>query len=263
MTLSVIDSHCHLEPADFGAERDQVIARARAAGVVHFIAIGSGSSLANVDNAVALTVAHGDFSTAIGIHPHDVARMGDDALATIERLAVENPKVVAIGETGLDYHYLHSPQEVQKLAFRRFIEIAKKAGKPLTLHIRDAHADAREIFAAEGGREVGAIVHCFTGTVGDARAWLDLGCALSFSGILTFKSAEEIRRAAAFAPADKILVETDCPFLAPIPWRGKRNEPAYIVETLKVLAAVRAVSVEECAEATVSATRAAFRLGAR
>ncbi len=168
--------------------------------------------------------------------------------------------MVAVGETGLDYHYDHSPREVQREAFRKFIAIARGAGKPLTLHIRDAHADARAILVEEKAMEVGAIVHCFTGTVEDAREYLNLGCALSFSGILTFKSADEIRRAAAFAPADKILVETDCPFLAPLPYRGKRNEPAYVVETLKVLATVRKISVEEAGAATVAATRAAFHL---
>ncbi len=257
--MQVIDSHCHLEPNDF-ADRDEAIARARAAGVVHFVAVGSGASLANVENAVALAEAHADFSAAIGIHPHDVARMSERDLERIAQLTQAHQKVVAVGETGLDYHYDHSPRDVQQAAFRRFIAIARAAGKPLTLHIRDAHADARRILAEEHAEEVGAIVHCFTGTVDDARAYVDMGCWLSFSGILTFKSADEIRRAAAFAPADRILVETDCPYLAPLPYRGKRNEPAYVVETLKVLAQVRGVPVEEAGAATVAATRAAFRL---
>ncbi len=257
--MNVIDSHCHLERADF-ADRDEVMARARAAGVGWFVVVGSGGSLANVDNAVALAEANADASAAVGIHPHDVGRMSEDDLAAIERLAVMHPKVVALGETGLDYHYHHSTPEQQQAAFRRFIAVARAAKKPLTLHIRDAHDDARAIFIEEHGRDVGAVVHCFSGTLDEARAWLDLGCWLSFSGILTFKSAEEIRRAAAFAPPDRILVETDCPYLAPIPYRGKRNEPAYVVETLRQLAQVRGVPVEECAAATVSATRAAFRL---
>lgn len=258
--MDLIDSHCHLEPADFGDERDLVIDRARAAGVCHFVSVGSGASLANVDNALALAAAHPDFSCAIGIHPHDVGRTPDGAMERIEELARTRREVVAVGETGLDYHYDHSTREEQQAAFRRFVAIARAAKKPLTLHIRDAHDDARRILVEERGTEVGAIVHCFTGTVDDARAWLALGAYLSFSGILTFKSADEIRRAAAFAPADRILVETDCPYLAPVPHRGKRNEPAWVVETARVLAAVRSAALEEVAAATVANTRAAFRL---
>ncbi len=256
----MIDSHCHLERADFGDEREAVIDRARAAGLTHLVAVGSGASLENVHNAVALAETHPDISAAIGIHPHEVAGMDDATLAEIEQLATNHPGVVAVGETGLDYHYDHSPREVQQAAFRRFVALARAASKPLTLHIRDAHADARAILVEEKAMDVGAVVHCFTGTVGDARAYLDLGCYLSFSGILTFKTADEIRRAAAFAPSDRILIETDCPFLAPVPHRGKRNEPAYLVETATVLAEVRGRSMTEVVEATDRATRRAFRL---
>ncbi|MSP60262.1 MAG: TatD family deoxyribonuclease [Myxococcales bacterium] len=258
--MRVIDSHCHLEEKDFGADRDEVIARARSAGVAHFVVVGSGDSLANVENAVALADANPDMSAAIAIHPHDVARMSDATFARIAELAATNPKVVAVGETGLDYYYDHSPRDAQRAAFRRFIALARTVKKPLTLHIRDAHEDARAIFAEERASDVGAVVHCFTGTTSDARAWLDLGCFLSFSGILTFKTAEEIRRAAALAPEDRILVETDCPYLAPVPYRGRRNEPAHVVETLKVLAQVRGLPLEEMARATVANTQAAFRI---
>ena len=266
--IAVIDSHCHLETKDF-ADRDEVMARARAAGLSHFVVVGSSSTLASVENAVELARAHADVSAAIAIHPHDVKGMTDEIFAAIAKLAQEEQRVVAVGETGLDYHYDYSPRETQKEVFRRFIGLAREVKKPLTLHIRDgkqvddtAHADARRIFVEQNGRDVGAVVHCFTGTVADARAWLDLGCWLSFSGILTFKSAGEIREAAALAPADRILVETDCPYLAPLPFRGKRNEPAWVVETLRVLASVRGVSLEEMAAATHAATIAAFRLRA-
>src|SRR5439155_14774490 len=140
-----------------------------------------------------------------------------------ERLAATHPRVVAVGETGLDYHYNHSPPDAQRAHFREFIRIARRAGKPLTLHIRDAHDDARRILVEESGFDVPVIVHCFTGTPDDARAWTALGACLSFSGIVTFKTAEGLRQACAEAPADRILVETDCPYLAPIPYRGKRN----------------------------------------
>jgi TatD DNase family protein len=262
MHLRLIDSHCHLETKDFGDERDQVIERARAAGVAHFVAVGSGDSLANVENAVALAETHPDVSAAIGIHPHDVARMPDGAFAAIERLAREHPRVVAVGETGLDYHYHHSPAASQQEWFRRFIALAREAKKTLTLHIRDAHDDARRILVEERGTEVPVVVHCFTGTVADARAWLDLGAFLSFSGIVTFKSADEIRAAAALAPEGRFLVETDCPYLAPVPHRGKRNEPAFVAETVKVLAQVRGLAVEEAASQTAEAAVRAFNLPA-
>ena len=258
--MRIIDSHCHLEIGSFGDERDAVIARGRAAGLCHFIAVGSGDSMDNVENAVELAATHADISAAIGIHPHDAARMPEGALAVIEKLATDNPRVVAVGETGLDYHYHHSPPEAQKEVFRAFVQIARRANKTLTLHIRDAHDDALAIIREEQGTDVPVVVHCFTGTTDEARRWIELGAYLSFSGITTFKTAEELRKAAAMAPEDRILVETDCPFLAPVPLRGKRNEPAYIVETLKVIAQTRRLSTEEAAELTTRNTIAAFRL---
>lgn len=261
--MRIIDSHCHLELADFGpteADREAAIARAQQVGVAHFVVIGSGRSLANVEEAVLLAEQRQDCSAAIGIHPHDVCHMGEPELARIAALASTHPRVVAVGETGLDYHYNHSSPEQQRHAFRQFITVARAARKPLVLHIRDAHADAQAIFDEENGRDVGAVVHCFIGTGEEARAWLDRGCYLSFSGILTFKKAEELRCAAAAAPDDRVLVETDCPFLAPIPYRGKRNEPAYIVETLKVLAALRGSTLAAAAATTTNAAQRCFRL---
>jgi TatD DNase family protein len=266
-SLPVIDSHCHLEPKDFGEERDEIVARARRAGLRHFVVIGAGDSLANVDNAVALAEANADMTAAIGIHPHDVARMAEGTMERIEALAATHPRVVAVGETGLDYHYNYSPPEIQQDYFRRFIQLARRTRKTLTLHIRDgeksaasAQADARRILVEEGGTEVPVVVHCFTGTPADARAWLDLGAYISFSGIVTFKTATALRESAALAPADRLLVETDCPYLAPMPYRGKRNEPAYVVETLKVVAATRGVPVEEFAEVALANTIRAFGL---
>jgi TatD DNase family protein len=258
--MNVIDSHCHLETKDFGDEREAVIERARAAGVKHFVVVGSGDSLANVHNAIKLAESGSDMSAAIGIHPHDVARMSPDALDVIEQLAATHPRVVAVGETGLDYHYNYSPPESQRAHFRDFIRIAQRTGKPLTLHIRDAHAEARAILVEEHGFDVPVIVHCFTGTPDDAREWIALGAWLSFSGIVTFKTAAGLREACADAPANRILVETDCPYLAPIPYRGKRNEPAYVIETLKVVAQARRISMEEAAALTVENTVRAFGL---
>ena len=271
--MNVIDSHCHLEIPDFGDERDAVIDRARVAGVSRFIAVGSGRDMSHIDNAVALAERHADIFAAVGIHPHDVARMPAEALGVVERLAATHPRVVAVGETGLDYHYDHSPRDVQQAVFRRFIDIARRTGKTLTLHIRgtdaaskgppgDAHADAQRILVEERGADVPVVIHCYTGDADQARRWLDLGAYLSFSGILTFKTAGAIREAAALAPDDRVLVETDCPYLAPIPYRGKRNEPAYVFETLRVLAATRKTTLELLAATTVGNTVAAFRLPA-
>jgi TatD DNase family protein len=261
----LIDSHCHLEPKDFvtadgSDERPAVLERARAAGVEAFICVGSGSSLDEVRNAVAMAELHADVWAAVGIHPHDAARVPDGAFDEIERLAASHPRVVAVGETGLDYYYEHSPPAEQQETLRRFIAIARKTGRPLSLHIRDAHADAARILKEERADEVGGVIHCFTGDLRDAQAYVGIGFHISLSGVITFKSAAPIREAAAWVPLDRLLVETDCPFLAPIPMRGKRNEPAYITHTAAAVAAVRGVSPEEFGTATTRNCRALFRL---
>ena len=169
--MPLLDSHCHLEAKDFrrddgSDERDDVLARARAAGVEAFVCVGSGASLDEVRTAVAMAEAHPDIWAAVGIHPHDAARIPEGTLAEIERLATHHPRVVAVGETGLDYHYMHSPEAEQQRTLRDFIAIARRAKKPLSLHIRDAHADAVRILQSDGASEVGGVIHCFTG---DAR----------------------------------------------------------------------------------------------
>jgi TatD DNase family protein len=250
----LIDSHCHLEAKDFRApdgtdERDTIVARAEAAGVGAFVCIGSGGSLQEVENAIAWAEKSPRIWAAIGIHPHDAARMDEPTFTRIAELA-RHPRVVAVGETGLDYHYDHSPRDVQAKVFARFLQLAASIHKPVTLHIREAHEDARAIYAAEADRSLGGIVHCFTGTPEDADAWLQLGLHISFSGILTFKSAAPIQAAAKNVPAERILVETDCPYLAPIPHRGKRNEPAFVVHTAAKLAELRGVTPGEIARQT-------------
>jgi TatD DNase family protein len=264
MTAELIDSHCHLEPGDFAAdghdERPQVIARAHAAGVVGLVCIGSGKSLDEVRNAVALAESHPTIWAGVGIHPHDVARMPPGALDVIERLAASHPRVVAVGETGLDYYYDHSPREAQRQALRDFIGVARRARKPLSLHIRDAHDDAYAILAEERAGELGGVVHCFTGTLADAQSYVGLGLHISFSGVVTFKSAGAIREAAAWVPGERVLVETDCPYLAPVPLRGKRNEPAYVVHTAQVVADTRGVPLAELAALTTANARRLFGL---
>jgi TatD DNase family protein len=246
--------------ADGGDERPAVLERARAAGVAAFVCVGSGASLAEVHNAVAMAEAHPDVWAAVGIHPHDAARIPEGALAEIERLATTHARVVAVGETGLDYHYNHSPVAEQQEAMRRFCAIARRANKPLSLHIRDAHADAARILTEESAADVGGVIHCFTGDLRDAQAYVALGFHISLSGVVTFKSATAIREAAAWVPLDRLLVETDCPFLAPVPLRGKRNEPAYITHTAAAAAALRGVDPDEFGAATTANATKLFGL---
>jgi TatD DNase family protein len=254
----MIDSHCHLDDHHFADDREAVLGRARAAGLSAFISVGVGGGLTAPRQAVALAESLSDLYATVGVHPHDVAAMSEPDWAELARLA-RRPRVVGIGETGLDYHYDHSPREAQIAAYHRFAGLAREVGLPLVSHVRDAHADAAEVLRASGVGDNG-VIHCFTGGVAEARVYLDLGHHLSFSGILTFKNAAPIREAAAFAPLDRILIETDSPYLAPIPHRGKRNEPAYITETLAVLASLRGLPVTELDAATTANTVRLFGL---
>ena len=257
----MIDSHCHLDAAYYSEERSGVLARARQAGVTAFVCVGVGRGTAAAEEAAVIARAEADVFATVGVHPHDTAEVTEEHWATFERLA-RAPRVVGIGETGLDYHYDHAPRDLQQLAYGRSIALARAARLPVVSHVRDAHADAATILGAEAVGHPG-VIHCFTGGVAEARVYLDLGQHLSFSGIVTFKNAANIREAAAFAPLDRILVETDAPYLAPIPHRGARNEPAYIVETLKVLAGLRGVAVDELDAATSENTRKLFQLASR
>jgi len=236
-----------------------VLARAREAGVTCFICIGSGQDTVSARQAVALAGVERDVFAAVGVHPHDVARMSEADWTELDGLARE-PRVVGVGETGLDYHYNHSPADVQRQAYERFVALARAVRRPVISHVRDAHDDAVGILTRAGAAEVGGVIHCFTGGVAEARRYLDMGHHLSFSGILTFKNAQPIRDAAAFAPLDRVLIETDAPYLAPIPHRGKRNEPSFMRETLRVLAEVRRADVGEVERATAENTRRLFRL---
>jgi TatD DNase family protein len=257
----IIDTHCHLDFPDLAAQLPAVLERARAAGVVAMICIGSGQDLGNARAAVALAAQEPDVFAAVGIHPHDVAAMTEEDWQALESLA-RAPRVVGIGESGLDFFYDRSPREVQRAAFRRFIGLARAVGRPIICHIRDAHEEAAEILASEGAGEVGGVIHCFSGGPADARRYLDLGLHLSLAGILTFKNAQPIRDAAAAAPLDRLMVETDAPFLAPVPHRGKRNEPSYVRETLACLAGLHGLSLDEAAARTTANARRLFHLTA-
>ncbi len=239
---------------------EAALERARAAGVEQLVHIGC--RLEAFDPALALARAHSSIFTAIGIHPHDAKTADDAAMTRLEQLVVENRDdvVVAIGETGLDYYYDFSPREAQREVFARHIELARRLDMPLVLHIRDAHDEAFDIVDSCATRGDPGIVHCFTGTPAEARGWLDRGWHISFSGIATFPSAAPVLEAARACPADRVLIETDAPFLAPKPMRGRKNEPAFVSFTCAILAAARGVSAEQFAAETTANTRRVLRL---
>jgi len=258
--IDLFDSHAHVDGPEFDADRDAVLARARAAGVRRMVVIGAVDTPASAERAVALAERDPEIWATVATHPHDVAKMTPDWWATHERLA-RHPRVVAIGETGLDYYYDHSPRDVQQQAFARFIELAHAVKKPVVCHIRDAHGDALAILREQLG-DLGCIIHCFTGTPDDAKAYGELGCYVSFSGIVTYKTAQPLRDAVALVPRDRLLVETDCPYLAPVPVRGRRNEPAYVVHTAEVVARCAGIPFEELAAITTENAHRIYRLPA-
>jgi TatD DNase family protein len=260
--VALVDSHCHLDFSSFASDCDEIIDRARRAGVDRMITIGaSGPFSANLE-AIAIAERFESVFATVGVHPHEAATVDEGVLDQIERLA-QHPRVVGIGETGLDYHYDNSPRPLQQEAFRRFLDIATRLDLPVSIHLREADRDAAEIIADEGLGSAGGVIHCFSGDCAAARAFLDLGLHISFSGILTFKTAESLREAARLVPCDRLLLETDAPFLAPIPYRGKRNEPALITHTAAVMAEVRGASIDAVATWTAENATRLFRLTPR
>ena len=257
----MIDSHCHIDGEEFDADRADVLARARAAGVSPLVVVGTGSTIAAIRRAPQLAERETDVYATVGVHPHDAARFPDAEWEELEALA-RAPRVVAVGETGLDFYYDTAPREAQAAAFRRQIRLAHAVGKPVVCHVRDAHAEALALLAEERAAEVGAVIHCFTGTAADATAYVKAGFHISFSGIVTFKgaSAEPIREAAKVVPHDRILLETDAPYLAPVPRRGKRNEPSYLPHTAEVVAGCAGLPVADLIARATANTREFFRL---
>jgi TatD DNase family protein len=237
----IVDTHCHLDAQYCPDGPDPVIQRARDVGVTALVAIGVGSVEA-ARGVIALAARRPDVVCTVGVHPHD-ANTADDALVSELTALSSTPDVVAIGEIGLDYHYDHSPRDVQKGVFRRFIALARERRLPIVVHTRSAPEDTLAILEEEQARDVGGIIHCFSEDRAFAARALDLGFDISFSGIVTFKSATAIQDVARWAPEDRILLETDSPYLAPVPKRGKPNEPAFIVHTATHLATLRSVPV--------------------
>jgi TatD DNase family protein len=258
--VSLVDSHAHLDFEDFEGDLDGVVARAAAVGVDRIVVVGLWRAPGSFGNAVALaTDRPGTFAAIAGIHPHECARVPEADWKESERLAA-SPVVVGVGETGLDYHYDLSPREVQKESFRRSIRIAHAVGKPVVVHVREAEEDCVAILRDEGIPAAGGVIHCFTGDRAAARAYLDLGLYISVAGIVTFKTADEIREAVRLVPRDRLLVETDSPFLAPVPFRGKRNEPAHVVHVASKVAELWGTTVDEVAAATTANVKRLFRL---
>lgn len=260
----LIDSHAHLDTPAFDADRAEVIARAQAAGVELFLEIaGSDVAKGSLATGIALAEQHDFIYAAVGLHPHE-ASIYDEALEQQFRQLARHPKVIGWGEIGLDYYYDHSPRDVQQNVFRRQLELALQAHKPVIIHTRDAEDDTiqllREAWFERGGKELGGIIHCFTGTQKLADAALAMGLHISFSGVVTFKNAHELRAVAESVPLAQLLVETDCPYLAPVPYRGKRNEPAFVKETATFLATLRGISFEELAAVTSANFKRLFRL---
>jgi len=257
--VTLVDAHCHLDEERFAGDREAVVARAVAHGVSRMITIGASDEMQANHDAVALAARHATVFATVGIHPHAASRVTPAVFEEIERLAAA-PKVVAIGETGLDYYYDNSPRPQQQAAFRQFIGLARRLRLPLVIHLRDAYDDAVRIMREERAVETGGVIHCFSGDRAVARAFLDLGFDLSFSGIVTFKNADELRAVARMVPADRFLVETDAPFLAPVPHRGKRNEPAFVVYTAGAVAEVRREPLDTVATLARANTERRFRL---
>ncbi len=257
--VALIDTHCHLDPQYFPAGPDDVLERARAVGVAGFVVVGVGADLAPARAAVALaTRLPGRVGAAVGVHPHDATSLNDASYDELSRLA-RDPHVVAVGEIGLDYHYDHSPRDVQRATFERLIALAREVGKPIVVHTREAAADTLDVLAACGARDVGGIIHCFSEDLAFATRALDLGFYLSFSGIVTFKTAKSVHEVAAAAPLERVLVETDSPYLAPVPLRGKPCEPSYVVHTARRVAELRGIDVGALAAATTANAERAFR----
>ena len=251
MNKFLLDSHAHLDDPGFDADREAVIERARAAGLRYLLAVGGGTGPDNLEAPIILAESHDWIYATVGVHPHDASHFAERHAQQIRKLA-QHPKVVAMGEIGLDYYRDHSPREIQKLTLIRQLELAREARLPIVIHCRDAWPDLTEIIQAHWESSgLGGILHCFSGDRQDALKFLDWGFQVSFAGNVTYKKAENLREAAREIPLDRLLTETDCPYLAPVPHRGKRNEPAFVIEVARTLAALRNLSAEEAGEIAV------------
>lgn len=251
-----IDSHCHLDGPRFESDREPVIARAREAGISNMLAVGTGDGPGTLDCAVKIAEQHEFIYATVGIHPHEAQLAKDSDFTELEQLA-RNPKVIAWGEIGLDYYYDHSPRDIQKSVFVRQMELARAAKLPIVIHCRpsdnsdnaweDCLALIEQHWKSSG---LGGVLHCFTSAWPHAKRALDMGFMISFAGNITFPKAQQIRDSAMQVPIDRMFIETDSPFLAPVPYRGKRNEPAYVKEVARQIGELRGLSTEEIGKQT-------------
>lgn len=247
--MSLVDSHCHLDFDKFDGDFDAVLKRAADAGVKTMVSVGT--SLKRFDKILRIAETHDNIFCTVGVHPHEAGKEQNVDAALLLSYA-DHPKIIGFGESGLDYYYNHSPQDQQQDRFRAHIEAARKSGLPLVIHTRDAEDDTIKILSEESrrGGEIAGLVHCFTGTSRLADAALAFGFYISVSGVITFNQAQELRDVVAKLPLDRLLVETDAPYLTPMPYRGKRNEPSFVVKTAAKLAEIKGVSMAEIETAT-------------
>lgn len=259
--MNFIDSHCHIDGESFDSDRDEVVRRARDAGVVAMLNIGTGNPHdGEIARAVEVAEMYENVFASVGVHPHDAKLYDDKAEETLVNLT-KSAKVIAWGEIGLDYYYDHSPRDVQRDVFIRQIRTAKKLGLPIIIHSRDADDETVEILKAECSYDnFRGIMHCFGGTAAMASELMEIGFMISFAGNVTFKKADNLRDAARVVPLEKLLIETDCPFLTPSPFRGKRNEPSFVVHTAQFLADFYEIELETLAQQTTANFQSFFNL---
>jgi len=258
--MDLVDSHAHVDVSDFDADRDAMLARAQAAGIGTMLAIGNGPEVEKLGAAVAYAEQHEWIYAAAGIHPHEAQHATDAHYDELDRLA-RHSRVIAWGEIGLDYHYDHSPRDVQARVFRHQLEQARSTQIPVVIHCREAWPDCLRILEQDWkSSELGGIFHCFAGTIDEARQGIEMGFLISFAGNVTYPKSQNLRDAAREIPLDRLLIETDSPFLAPLPHRGKRNEPANVAEVARSIANVRNLAAEEVARSTSENFRKFFGL---
>ena len=246
---SLIDTHAHIQVEEFNQDIDLVVGRAKEQGVKKVIVVGGAGALSSNESGLELCGRYPGLFATVGMHPHDAKEVTREDLQGLREMT-EDPKVVAVGETGLDYYYEHSPRSVQRKLFAQFIHMACDVKLPLIVHDRDAHSEVAELIRNEGQGNVTGVIHCFTGDWPAAETFLGLGFYLSFTGIITFKNAASLRAIVGNVPLDRMLVETDSPYLAPVPHRGKRNEPAFVRHVAEVIAQIKRLSLDEVARAT-------------
>ena len=249
--MKIVDTHCHLDDPRFDADRAEVIARAREAGVEWMMSIGTGNGPPELECAVRLAEQFPCVFATVGVHPHDAGKVSSETFDRLEEL-LPHPKVLALGEIGLDYHYNHSPPEVQRAVFTRQLEVAVRAQVPIVIHTREAWADTFTLLEEHWEPAAGGIMHCFSGGPREAERCLSMGFHLSFAGVVTYPKAVELREAVRLTPLDRLLIETDSPYLAPVPHRGKRNEPGFVVHSAHKVAEVREQPVEEISVAVIN-----------